>query len=132
VLIVLFSFNCPTFLFSQRQWKLFIENSERKAVLTLPYNDDSGFTLHVDCSLVQVMGTTFLYAISICVLSSRGTSEETFQVKQTPKKSITKAQYFDTPGKPRRNSPRLQKLSGLESEKNLPSFFAGYVDGEPV
>jgi hypothetical protein len=141
VLTALYSFNCPTFFLSQRQWKLFIENKERNALLTFPYNDDSDFAPRVNSSLVQPMGTTFLKAIVIFLLSTRGSSDKTMnafllgessQVKETPGKCIVKAKHFDTPEKPRRKSPRLQKLSALESEKTLPSFFSGYVDGEPV
>ena len=70
-LSALYAFNCPTFLFSQRQWKLFVENTERNAILTFPYNDNPDFTPHVNSSLVQPMGRTFLKAIVICLLSQR-------------------------------------------------------------
>jgi hypothetical protein len=44
-LSALYAFNCPTFLFSQRQWKLFVEHTERNAVLTFPYMTTS--TIHL-------------------------------------------------------------------------------------
>ena len=141
VLSALYAFNCPTFLFTQRQWKLFVENSDRNAVLTFPYNDNHEHTPHVNSSLVQPMGTTFLKAIVICLLSRRVTLEESMtavnvgessQVKETPRKIIIKPKYFDTPDKPKRQSARLQKASNLESGKKIPSFVSGYDKGHPM
>ena len=141
VLSALYAFNCPTFLFTQRQWKLFVENSDRNAILTFPYDDNDNHTPHVNSSLVQPMGTTFLKAIVICLLSRRVslegsmkavTLEESSQVKETPKKTIIKPKYFDTPDKPKRQSARLQKGSRLESGKKIPSFVSGYAEGQPI
>jgi hypothetical protein len=141
VLSALYTFNCPTFLFTQRQWKLFVENSDRNAILTFPYDDNDNHTPHVNSSLVQPMGTTFLKAIVICLLSRRVslegsmksvTLEESSQVKETPKKTIIKPKYFDTPDKPKRQSDRLQKATKLESGKKIPSFVSGYVEGQPI
>ncbi|KAJ8331773.1 hypothetical protein QVD99_002020 [Batrachochytrium dendrobatidis] len=135
VLSALYAFNCPTFLFTQRQWKLFVENSDRNAVLTFPYDDNPDHTPHVNSSLVQPMGTTFLKAIVICLLSRRVSLEESMkavtlqessQIKETPKKTIIKPKYFDTPDKPKRQSARLQKASN-------PSYVSGYDDkGLPI
>ncbi|KAI8912474.1 hypothetical protein EDD86DRAFT_263139 [Gorgonomyces haynaldii] len=75
-LSALYAFNCPTFLFTHRQWKLFVENTERNAILTFPYNDDPEHSDHVNSSLVQPMGTTFLKAIVICLLSQRFSLEK--------------------------------------------------------
>jgi hypothetical protein len=141
VLSALYAFNCPTFLFTHRQWKLFVENTDRNAVLTFPYDDNDTHTPHVNSSLVQPMGTTFLKAISICLLSRRVfleesmkavTLEESTQVKETPRKTIIKPKYFDTPDKPKRQSARLQKASNLEFGKKIPSFVSGYVEGQPI
>jgi hypothetical protein len=142
VLSALYAFNCPTFLFTQRQWKLFVETRDRNAILTFPYNDNDEHTPHVNSSLVQPMGTTFLKAIVICLLSRRVsleesmkaavTLEESTQVKETPRKTIIKPKYFDTPDKPKRQSTRLQKASNLEFGKKIPSFVSGYVEGQPI
>lgn len=141
VLSALYAFNCPTFLFTQRQWKLFVESSDRNAILTFPYDDNDNHTPHVNSSLVQPMGTTFLKAIVICLLSRRVslegsmkavTIQESSQVKETPKKTIIKPKYFDTPDKPKRQSARLQKGTKLESGKKIPSFISGYADGQPI
>ncbi|KAK5669417.1 hypothetical protein QVD99_003812 [Batrachochytrium dendrobatidis] len=81
------------------------------------------------------MGTTFLKAIVICLLSRRVSLEESMkavtlqessQIKETPKKTIIKPKYFDTPDKPKRQSARLQ------GQPN-PSFVSGYDDkGLPI
>ena len=60
------------------------------------------------------------------------TLEESSQVKETPKKTIIKPKYFDTPDKPKRQSDRLQKATKLESGKKIPSFVSGYVEGQPI
>jgi hypothetical protein len=137
VLSALYAFNCPTFLFTQRQWKLFVETHDRNAILTFPYNDNDTHTPHVNSSLVQQMGTTFLKAIAICLLSRRVsleesmkavTLEESTQVKETPSKTIVKSKFFDTPDK---ESAR-QNASNLEHGKRIPSFVSGYVEGKPI
>jgi hypothetical protein len=141
VLSALYAFNCPTFLFTQRKWKLFVENRDRNAILTFPYDDNDTHTPHVNSSLVQPMGTTFLKAIVICLLSRRVSLEESMkavsleestQVKETPRKNIIKPKYFDTPDKPKRQSAPLQKASNLEFGKKIPSFVSGYVEGQPI
>jgi hypothetical protein len=62
------------------------------------------------------MGTTFLKAIVICLLSRRVFLEESMkavnleeasQVKETLRKTIIKPKYVDTPDKPTRQSARL-------------------------
>lgn len=141
VLSALYAFGCPTFLFTQRQWKLFVENSDRSAIFTFPYDNNDNHTPHVNSSLVQPMGTTFLKAIVICLLSRRFslegsmkaiTLEESSQVKETPKKIIIKTKYFDTPDKPKRQSARLQKGTKLEYGNKIPSFVSGYAEGQPI
>jgi hypothetical protein len=134
-LSALYSFNCPTFLFTQRHWKLFVENTERNAILTFPYNDNPEHTPHVNSSLMQPTGTTFLKAIVICLLSRRVslvesmksiTLEEASQVKDTPQKTIIKHRYLDTPEKPARQSSRLQG-------QPRPKYVSGYDDkGQPI
>ncbi|KAH6569740.1 hypothetical protein BASA62_004662 [Batrachochytrium salamandrivorans] len=141
-LSAMYAFNCPTFLFTQKQWKLFVENKDRNAILTFPYNDNDDHSPHVNSSLVYPMGTTFLKAITVCLLSRRFSSEEsmktvtldesTSQINETPEKTVIKPKDFDTPDKPTRQSTRLQTSSRLESEKKTPSFVSGYVDGQPI
>ncbi|KAI9337242.1 hypothetical protein BDR26DRAFT_981135 [Obelidium mucronatum] len=135
VLSALYAYNSPTFLFTQKQWKLFVENSDRNAVLTFPYDDNPDHTPHVNSSLVQPMGTTFLKAIVICLLSRRVSLEESMksttlqessEKKETPKKTIIKPKYFDTPEKAKTQSARLQG-------QPKPSYVSGFDDaGLPI
>ena len=117
----------------------YIENSDRDAILTFPYNDNDNHAPQVNSSLAQPMGTTFLNAIVICLLSRRvsleGSSysiQESSQVKETMKKTIIKPRYFDTPDKPERQSARLRKGTKLESGNKFPSFISGYAAGKPI
>ncbi|KAH6584277.1 hypothetical protein BASA61_007555 [Batrachochytrium salamandrivorans] len=142
VLSAMYAFNCPTFLFTQKQWKLFVENKDRNAILTFPYNDNDDHTPHVNSSLVYPMGTTFLKAIVICLLSRRFSLEESmktatldesaFQINETSEKTVIKPKDFDTLEKSTIQSTRLQQAARLESGKNTPSFVSGYANGQPV
>ena len=87
------------------------------------------------------MGTTFLKAIVICLLSNRDsldeamksiTLQESSQIKETPRKTRTKPKYFDTtdepaqPGQTKRQSARLLG-------KPKPTYVSGYDDkGQPI
>ncbi|KAH9269693.1 hypothetical protein BASA83_008165 [Batrachochytrium salamandrivorans] len=142
VLSAMYAFNCPTFLFTQKQWKLFVENKDRNAILTFPYNDNDDHSPHVNSSLVHPMGTTFLKAITICLLSRRFSLEESMktvtldesasQINETPEKTVIKPKDFDTPEEPTIQSTRLQTSSRLESGKKTPSFVSGYANGQPI
>ena len=92
VLSALYAFNAPTFLFTQKQWKLFVENKERNAVLTYPYNDDVNHTPHVNSSLVYPMGTTFLKTIVICLLSRKGSLVDAMNEISNQEESQVKAE----------------------------------------
>ncbi len=119
-----------------------MENNERNSILTFPYDTVADHTPHVNSSLVQPMGTTFLKAIVICLLSNRGSRmfrmndasiEESSRVSETPQKTTIKRKYFDTEEKPRRHSERKRGRSEhSESGKKVPSFKSGYVDGKPI
>jgi hypothetical protein len=88
------------------------------------------------------MGTTFLKAIVICLLSQKDSLVGSLDVspsevlsqsmEETPKKTRNKRKYFDTPEKQPRRSARLQKSSSPKNEKKQPSFVSGYVDGQPI
>jgi hypothetical protein len=136
VLSALYAFNCPTFLFTQGQWKLFVESNERNSILTFPYDDNIDHSPHVNSSLVQPMGTTFLKAIVVCLLSKRDSLVESISVKESSQVMETptkiKEKYFDTLEKPQIQSARLQKSSGSNYGKKQPSFVSGYADGQPL
>jgi hypothetical protein len=102
VLSAMYAFNAPTFLFSHRQWKLFVENTERNAIFTFPYNDNPEHTPHVNSSQIEPMGTTFLKAIVICLLSRR-VSLDCFDTRKNPVRMSTKPSIlsgYDDKGQP--------------------------------
>jgi hypothetical protein len=139
ILSALYGFNCPTFLLTQKQWKLFVENKERNAIFTFPYDDSSNIA-HVNSSLVGQMGTTFLKAIVICLLSRRAhldeiqkeVTHESIAAIETPEKQIISSKLFDTITKPRRKSARLQEAEKKKSASVAPTFISGYDNGQPI
>ena len=140
VLSALYALNAPTFLLTQKQWKLFVENKHRNSIITFPYNSECEYSAHVKSSLAQPMGTTFLKAIVICLLSKRGyvesdegiSTKDSVPLMQTPEHQIIKQNLFETPQKPARLSDRLQKSYGSSHGRKTPKFISGYVDGKPV
>lgn len=44
VFSAMYSLDCPTFLFTQKRFKSFTENRDRKAVLAFPYNDNQKYS----------------------------------------------------------------------------------------
>lgn len=65
VLSALYAHNCPTFLLTQKHWKLFLENEERNSVLTFPYREDGRGASHVRSCRVAQMDADFIKAIVI-------------------------------------------------------------------
>jgi hypothetical protein len=104
-----------------------VENKDRDGILTFPYNDEVGHTSHVNSSLVQQMGTTFLKAIVICLLSTRGSTKGAVDTA-----ILEESTQFKDPDKPKRTSAGLQKRTKQEFGKKIPSFVSGYVDGQPI
>jgi hypothetical protein len=138
VLSALYAFNCPTFLLTQKQWKLFIENRERNAIFTFPHGSETQHSRHVNSAKMGRMGTTFLKVITICLLSKRtwvnqeSSSKSASKILETPKSKTVRHRHFDTVGKPPRRSLRLKKSSGSSSRMKQPSFVSGYVNEKPV
>ena len=81
----LFARNAPTVLLNQRQWKLIVENADRSAVHTFPYEDDDtddpGRSPFLKSTLVKMMGTTLLKVIFICALAKPGRPADEGQLK---------------------------------------------------
>lgn len=119
-----------------------MENNERNSISTFPYDTVADHTPHVNSSLVQPMGTTFLKAIVICLLSNRESQmfrikatpiEESSRVSETPHKTTIKRKYFNTEEKPQRQSERKKGRSEhSNSKKKVPSFISGYTAGKPI
>lgn len=71
VLAALYGHSCPTFLFSQKYWKVFVEAPDRDRLLTFPFGSIPGRALHINANCFQGMGREFVEAIAICLLSTR-------------------------------------------------------------
>ena len=135
VLSAMYAFNCPTFLLTQKQWKLFVENRERNAILTFPYGHTADDDPHVKSTLVQSMGTIFLKAIVICLLSQQSPlvqSTESSQATATPKNTMVKSKYLGSSKKRQKLAAPLKKTPGPYNVKKEPSFVSGYIDGQPI
>ena len=137
----MYAFNCPTFLFTQKHWKLFVENKERNSILTFPYDTDPEDTTLANASLMQPMGTTFLKAIVICLLSKRTLERkhpmatpgtEPAHALETPQKNKTKRRHFGSSEKQQRRKSRKRARSGFPESEAVPRFISGYADGEPI
>ncbi|KAJ3316531.1 hypothetical protein HDV06_003312 [Boothiomyces sp. JEL0866] len=133
-LCALYRFGCPTFLYTQKVFKVFVENAERNAIYSYPYNDDISLSEHVRSTLVQPMGKNLIKAIVICLLSEKTTEKRTedpvkIELKhETPVKSETiLPQYYNSTQKP---PTRKSERSSNPSKK--PRYISGYVDGQPV
>jgi hypothetical protein len=137
VFSTMFAFNCPVFLLTPTRWKLLVENKARNGVLTFPYGDDPNVAAHWNSCLVKMMGTTFLKAIVICLLSRKpnlnpplmeDTVQETVHVHSSPTKA-TPVPPGSSQKPPKRRSIRREIVA---SSVPTPSFISGHVNGQPV
>ncbi len=128
VFSALYAYNAPVFLYSHRQWKIFLENDERNSVFTFPFEHNPQYSRHANSLLVEPMGSNFLKAVVICLLSARQTLSnplESTKVVGTPN-------VGSTPG---RNSVKVEDINSPLKKKprpGFPSFESGNVDGKPV
>ncbi len=130
VFSALYASNAPVFLYSNRQWKLFVENDKRNAVLTFPFHDDPHYCPHVNSMLIDKMGRNFLKAVVICLLSV-----STRQVRSKPRDS-TKFTGMSTI----EATSELKFLTGdhihdaakKRPRPAVPTFLSGFLDGRPV
>ncbi|KAI3643694.1 hypothetical protein MP228_009858 [Amoeboaphelidium protococcarum] len=142
---------CPTILFSQKAFKLFVENESRNAVLTWPVSSGQDTTCSVPFSLdmvatsysVEYMSSNIKNVIAICLMASGAdgldsTLKKAGAEQMTPVKNSVftsnDAQTGEQVGKKR-------KLGGDEEWKLVrsarlravtPKFISGLVDEQPV
>ena len=147
VFTTLFARNAPTVLLNQRQWKLFIENADRSAVLTFPYEDDDtddhGRSPFLKSTLVQMMGTTLLKVICICALAKPGRPADEDQLKPPATPPPLKSYFNQQNCKDMAEAPTkkcrtidsgLPTLSiGTGSTNRNPTFVSGFdANGEEI
>jgi hypothetical protein len=138
VLSAMYAYHCPTMIVTQKQFKVFVENAERNAIFTYPYDTNQEHTNHVNASLLQPVGTTMLNVIAICMLSQpRSLVVHPFGAGgdlQTPPQKVIKKKHWETLGKPLRMSPRLAAMGtkATSAPRRTPKFISGYLEGKPV
>jgi hypothetical protein len=92
VLTAMYAYKCPTFLASQKQWKLLVLNSSSDGILTYPFDRTAG--ARAGSTLTKELSQTFLQAVCICILSdpegaaieSGASALEAVTAKSTPKR----------------------------------------------
>ena len=97
-LTLVYALRCPVFLFTQRAWKMFLENDERDAILTFPVGTENYSNRTPDAIAAAHLhqkapvDESFLKAIAICILAS---DEEITPVRnQTQAASIMNESAF--------------------------------------
>ena len=74
VLSAMYHFNCPTILYTSKQWKMFMESLDRKKINTLPFNR-FGTDIISKSSAVGEVGPDLVAVIVICLfLSTKASS----------------------------------------------------------
>lgn len=143
ILASMYSHSCPATLVTQSQFKFFFESDERDMVFTFPAHQDPAASQFWNASAMREMGSDFVKAICICLLSPRARCD------QEPKLSDAAAQY--TTRTPKNTKKALRSLENsaerpLRSSgdkksdqqkasaagKATPKFISGYHDGLPV
>ena len=102
----LYAFGAPTLLYTQRHWKLLVENGKRNRILTFPYSKDSNVTPHVKSTLMEPMNENIQKVILICLLATRAPFPNSVKCPvsdestASPKATVIKDRNFDTVKKP--------------------------------
>jgi hypothetical protein len=146
-LCALYNYNCPTFLFNQKQWKVFVENTARDEIFTFPSRDGT----YQGTSIASGMGADFVRAIVICLLSPRlaRSNLPRLPAARTPigtDRSVTvRPDHVSVEAKTAeptegvRRSTRLKRrlnsggMAGTTQQEPItPRFISGYENGKPV
>ncbi|KAJ3250764.1 hypothetical protein HK103_003178 [Boothiomyces macroporosus] len=117
-LCALYSLGCPTILYSQKYFKVFMENSDRNAIYTFPYNDEMCYSKHVRSTLVQPMGRSLLKAIVICLLPGKIRQGPIVPTFRMPSSELLLPQGY--------------RSTAITNQSYRPQCISGYVHGQPV
>ena len=131
VLSAMYAYNAPTFLLSQQQWKLFVENPQRNAVFSFP-PENTDFSAAQ--SATDAIWDTFLRVIVICLLSQRPAI-----VAEQQSGLSTQVTTLETPAQPAvdqgPSTSQLASSSAVPCQRNrevVPTYVTGYQDGVPI
>jgi hypothetical protein len=137
VFSALYSYNCPTILFNQSRWNLFVENSERNSVMML--SSDTSSEPKSTCT--EEIDDDFLKALVICILSER---KSLTHVEGEASSKCEVAHQVPNPEQPTPSNVGNESssadasagdnnhhISPINIEKQ-PSFVSGFENGLPV
>ena len=106
----MYAHSCPAMLVIPRQFKFFFESDERDTVFTYPAHQDPEASQFWNASAMSEMGSDFLKAICVCLLSPRAGCDEERKPSDITAQSLTK-------------SPQIARkaLKELENSAEIPS-----------
>ena len=137
IFTALYAFNCPTLLFNQKQWKLFVENKKRNAVYTFPVGEDydeKDWHRHHE---LAYMGRDFLRVIAICILSipEQPLEPAVPDAMRTPVRNTRPSPPENSGRKQQRTelgNKRPVRKTNANTVKVTPTFHSGYKDDVPL
>ncbi len=143
LLTAMYAHNAPTFLFTQKHWKLFVQKRDRSGVLTFPYDNIMGASPRQNSILMKPMGPTFLQAITICLLSRLGSgsvdaahpvsaSEAIPFTSPEPSRARNTGERLQYPSKSARRSEADTPASGMGGGSDIPRFKTGCREGKDI
>ncbi|KAI3630372.1 hypothetical protein MIR68_011807 [Amoeboaphelidium protococcarum] len=150
-LCTLYRTGCPTIIYSQKCFKVFVENHSRDAIFTWPFvsgnsyqNDEPYSRDRVARSYtLQVMTSVIMHVITICLLACGEddliSSLDPVAVEATPSKSI-QASSTDAftcekeQGRKRKREDASSKKQARPGSlrKIIPQYVSRYIDGQPI
>ena len=131
VLTPLYHFNAPTFLATNRCWKVFFENSDRNQIFTYPTARQLGDDEPNDFANllgVEVMGLEFVKMLIICLTSKPAEQPKPTLIAVLPKVVLASNKIPDTSTKP--PPPPPAKKPRTQDPPKTPTFKYVNENGE--
>jgi hypothetical protein len=144
ILASMYSHSCIATLVTQSQFKFFFESDERDAVFTFPAHQDPAASQFWNASAMREMGSDFVKAICICLLSPRARCDQEPKLSDVAAQCATKTPKIiekalkspeNSAERPLRNSGDKksdQQKASAAGKARFPKFLSGYHDGRPV
>jgi hypothetical protein len=115
-------YGCPTFLLTQQQWKIFVENPARNKILTYPFSRDTSLSEYKRSIDLAPINDDLIRAITICLLSSRGEAAKDQSISS----------YDEALGTMQETEKNLSRGNEIE-DFIQPTFISGYTyKGDPI
>ena len=141
VLSSLYNLFCPIALLTQMQYKFFFESDRRDVVFTFPADQDPEASQFLNASLMGPMGTDFLKAICICLLSPRTMCAQEPELSEvaalsktpTPRRPLSRLENSaDRSLRSTQDKKSSQTKANPAAKPIIPKFVSGHCDGRPV